>query len=170
MRSAKLQLLGPLAVATIVIAAEATAYLLAVSPTSPLVWYLNIEVFGIFQRSHYILSDRIPVPFLQLTAVALPLLLLVCCGLAWRRPLLVAAASNFSLLYVLFLVYAWHLVATPPLTAASLGPSWLYAAVPWSAFKLNAGPHLLLLSAMLTLSLLSSCASHAAYLRAIRKS
>jgi hypothetical protein len=158
-----------LVVAAMIAAAEAAAYALAQKPSSAFAWYLNLEVFGLFQRSHYVLSDRFAIPYFQLFGVALPILFLACFGAARRRPLMVAAASNLSLIYALFLAGAWHLVETPALVAASLDSSRLYAALSWSALTLSSGPHVLVLLAMLIPCLYSSAASHLFYLRAGRR-
>jgi hypothetical protein len=169
MQLAKMQLVGPFVVVAMIVAAEAAAYALVQTPSSALVWYLNIEVFGLFQRSHYVLSDRFALPYFQLVAVALPILFLACGGVVCRRLLLVATASNLSLIYALFLAYAWHLVETPALVAASLGSSPLYAALSWSALTLSSGPHLFVLLSALIPSLFSCAASHLVYLRAVRQ-
>ncbi len=169
MQLAKLQLVGPFVVAAMIIAAEAAAYALAQRPSSALAWYLNIEVFGLFQRGHYVLSDRFALPYFQLVGVALPILFLAGGGLACRGPLMVATASNLSLVYALFLAYAWHLVETPALVAASLGSPPLYAVLSWSAVTLSSGLHALILLTMLIASLFSCTASHLSYLRAVRQ-
>jgi hypothetical protein len=169
MRSAKSQLVGPIVVAVLIASAEAAAYALAEHPSSAFAWYLNLEVFGLFQRSHYVLSDRLAVPYLQLFGVALPILLLACVGAMLRRQLMVATASNLSLIYALFVAYAWHLVETPALAAASLESSRIYAALSWSALTLSSGPHVLVLLAMLIPCVYSSAASHLFYLRARRR-
>src|SRR5262245_26192603 len=96
MRLAKLQLIGPVALFVAIAAAEAAAYGLAQSPSSQTLWYVNIEVFGVFQRSHYHLSNYVDVQYLQLFAVALPLLCAGLVGYAVRQQLLLAVASNLS--------------------------------------------------------------------------
>jgi hypothetical protein len=168
-RLAKLQLIGPFVLSCTVIAAEAAAHALALKPSSVVAWYLNIEIFGIFQRSHYVLSDKLNLPYFQLLLVAVPILLLAGAGAVCRRPLMVAVASNLSLIYALFLAYAWHLVETPALVAASLGSSQIYSALSWSAFTLSSGPHGLVLMAMLIPALLSFAVSHLVYIRAVRR-
>lgn len=169
MHLAKSQLVGPLVVAAMIAAAEAAAFALAQKPSWGFAWYLNLEVFGLFQRSHYVLSDRFAIPYFQFFGVALPILFLACIGAMQRRPLMIAAASNLSLIYALFLACAWHLVETPALVAASLDSSRLYAALSWSALTLSSGPHVLVLLAMLIPCLYSSVASHLFYLRAVRQ-
>ena len=79
---AKLQLIGPFVLACTIIAAELATYLLAWMPSSELAWYLNLEVFGVFQRSHYILSERFSVPYFQMLFIAAPIMLLACGGFA----------------------------------------------------------------------------------------
>ena len=112
-RLAKLQLIGPLVIAFAIVAEEFATYLLAWNPSSEFAWYLNLKLFGIFQRSHYILSDHFGTPYFQLLFVAAPILLLALCGFAFRLRLPIAAASNLSFVYAFFLAYAWYSIETP---------------------------------------------------------
>src|SRR5262245_48279000 len=99
MRLAKLQLIGPVALFVAIAASEAAVYGLAQSPSSQALWYVNIELFGAFQRSHYLLSPYLDVHYLQLLAVALPLLAVALVGYALRHQFLLAIASNLSFVY-----------------------------------------------------------------------
>jgi hypothetical protein len=168
-RLAKLQLLGPLVLAAMIIAAEMAAEMLAINPSSSLAWYLNLELFGLFQRSHYVLSDRIGIPYFQLLFVALPILVLVCAGTLLRRRMMVALATNLSLVYVFFLGYSWRLVETPALFSASLGNPQSSATLSVSAWSLLSGPHVYPLLVMAVTSLLSFAATHLLYVRAVRQ-
>ena len=168
-RLAKLQLIGPLVLACTIAAAELAANFLAWMPSSEFAWYLNLEVFGVFQRSHYMLSDRFAVPYFQLWFVAAPILLLACSGFAFRQRLPVAAASNLSCVYVCFLAFVWQSVGAPPLRAASLTGAASDSAFNLSGLGLALGPHVFILTALLATSLLSFAASHAMYLGSVRE-
>lgn len=168
-RLAKLQLIGPLALACTVAAAELATKLLAWMPSSKLAWYLNLEVFGLFQRSHYILSNHFAVPYFQLLLVATPIAFLACCGFAFRQRLPIAIASNLGCVYVGFLAYTWQTVGAPPLQAASLTGAASDSPINLSGLALTLGPQVYVLAALLTTSLLSFAASHATYLSSVRK-
>ena len=79
-RLVKLQLLGPLTVFIAVLAAETAVCALAANPTSETLWYINLKLFGIFQKSHYIMSDLTTVPGSQLIFIALPIFATSCYG------------------------------------------------------------------------------------------
>ena len=164
----KLQLIGPFVLVITITAAEVAACVLAWEPSSATAWYLNINLFGIFQRSHYMLSGHFNIPYFQLLFVAVPILLLACAGLACHRSLLISISSNLSFVYAMFLSYAWYLIETPSLQAASLAGSEYYRALRWSALSLSAGPNVYVLAALFIASLLSFSASHLFYLHAMR--
>ena len=166
-RLAKLQLFGPIVLAMTIVAAELATQLLALKPSSMLAWYLNIEIFGMFQRSHYVLGNFFGVPYLQLAFVAIPLLLLCSIGLVVRRPLVIAITSHFGFVYACFVAYTWFLVGTPSLQAASLTQSQIVSVVSLSASNLPTGPQLAVMLALLVTSLLSFAGSHVHYLRAV---
>jgi hypothetical protein len=159
-RLAKLQLIGPVALFGAVLAAEAAAWALAYSPSSELLWYINLEWFAAFQRSHYILSDNfsayISMNYFQLVAIALPLLLLALVGCASRRQLPLAAASNLSLVYTVFLAYAWFDMARVPKSASI------------ASISIPSGPDLYLFLILTGASVVSFVISHVLYLRAVR--
>src|SRR6266853_5284318 len=98
-RLAKLQLVGPVALFGMVLGAEVAAWALVYSPSSELLWYLNLKWFAAFQRSHYTLSGFFGMHYLQLLAIGLPLLLLALLGYAYQRRFPLAAASNLSFVY-----------------------------------------------------------------------
>lgn len=168
-RLAKLQLIGPLVLSFSIMAGELASYALALKPSSQWAWYLNLEIFSIFQRSHYVLSDRFDIPYFQLIFVAIPILLLVAGGTVFRRPLAVAAASNLSLVYAVFLAYAWYLVEAPPPLTASLTGSPYLSTLTLSASSLTSGPRAIVFVALLISALLSFGVSHFLYFRAMRR-
>ena len=152
-RLGQLQLLGPVASFLAVVAAESAAYALAAIPTSETLWYVNLKLFGIFQKSHYVVSDFIAVPASQLVFIALPIFALACYGSARNRTLPLAIASNLSFVYASFLAFSWFRIERLPLLQASLAP----IAIP-------SGATLFTLSVLLGCSLLSFVVSHLLYL------
>jgi hypothetical protein len=156
-RPATLQLLGPLTLFLMGLAAESAAYALAADPTSETLWYVNLKLFGVFQRSHYVLSDFLGVPWSQFIVVTLPIFVIAGYGYVRRRMLPLAVASNLSLLYALFLGFSWYRIERPPSLLASLAP----IAIP-------SGSTLSMLSVLLGASLVSFVVSHLVYFRAIR--
>lgn len=151
-----------------IVAEELATYLLAWRPSSEFAWYLNLKFFGIFQRSHSVLSEHIGIPYLQLLFVAVPILFLVWSGSALRLRLPIAIASNLSLAYAFFLAYAWYVIDAPSRPAASLVATAYASVANFSAPSLTSGPHLYVLAALLISSLFSFGASHLLYLRAVR--
>jgi hypothetical protein len=117
----KLQFLGPLALFAATLCAELAARALQYAPSSELLWFINLRIFGIFQRSHALLSLLVPIDGFQLFGLALPIFLLACLGLVtkWRLPFTVA--THLSPLYAGFLVLSWQ-VGVPTSTQASLVP------------------------------------------------
>jgi len=168
-RLAKLQLFGPFVLAITIIAAELAAYLLAAKPSSTLAWYLNIEIFGMFQRSHSVLGNFFGVQYLQLTFVAIPMLALCALSLACRHRLVIAITSHLSFIYACFVAYTWFLIGSPSLHAASLAQSQIVSIVNLPTLNLPAGPQLAVMLMLLVTSLLSFAGSHVHYLRALRQ-
>src|SRR3982750_2215810 len=87
----QLQFLGPLALFAATLCAELAARALQYAPSSELLWFVNLKMFGIFQRSDAVLSYYVPivsyyVPIdgFQLFGLALPIFALACLGLAAR--------------------------------------------------------------------------------------
>jgi hypothetical protein len=119
-RLAKLQFFGPVAVLLTVGAAEAAAFALARIPTSETLWYLNLKIFEVFQKSHYLLNPALNLPYSQFFLIALPLFAIATYGLLAKRAFPLALASQLSFIYAAFLLYCGVIGQTPPLTA-SLG-------------------------------------------------
>jgi hypothetical protein len=155
-RLAKLQLVGPATLFAAVLAAEAATFALAQVPSSEALWYVNLRLFGIFQKSHYVLSAFIDAEYFQLFCIALPLFFAACCGVALKRPLMLAIASNLSLIYAIFLPFCWYVWETSP-QQASLG----FTSMPFGADSV-------LCLVLVVSSVLSFGVSHAVYVRALR--
>jgi len=154
-RLAKLQLVGPATLFAAVLAAEAANFALAKMPSSEALWYVNLRFFGIFQKSHYVLSAFVDIEYSQLFCIALPLFLAACCGFALKRPLMLAIASNLSMVYAIFLPCCWYVWETSP-QQASLGFTSM-------AF----GAEYVLCLVVVASSVLSFGVSHAVYVRAL---
>ena len=152
----KLQFLGPLVVFVTTLCAELAARALAYDPSSELLWFVNLRLFGIFQRSYSVLGDAVRIPGVQLFGLALPIFLLACYGLFARRRLPLALASNLSVGYAAFLLLAWQSPVRTT-TQASLGP----IAVP-------SGAGFYVLTGILGGCVLSCTISHLLYLCARR--
>jgi hypothetical protein len=104
----RLQLVGPALLFAALLGADAAAYALATYPSSALLWRINLGVFGIFQKADYVLSAFVPVAYFQLAFIGAPLAALALAGVALRRRLLLALASNLSFAYSAFLLCAWY--------------------------------------------------------------
>ena len=169
-RLAKLQLIGPMVLAAVIATEELATYLLASHPSSEFAWYLNLNVFRMFQRSHYIFSDHISVPYVQLLFVGLPVIVLATAGATFRIRLLSAVASNLSLVYVFMLAYAWYSFETPTSRAASLVGIGFNDTWGSSSFDFTPGAHVYVFAALLIPTLFSFAASHLIYLRVLRES
>jgi hypothetical protein len=151
----KLQFLGPLALFVATLSAEIAARALEYAPSSKILWFINLRMFGIFQRSHAMLSGH--VAGLQLFGIALPIFALACFGLVARSRLPLAVATQLSAGYASFLVLSWQ-VGMPATTQASLGP----IAVP-------TGAGFYVLATIVGACLLSCVLSHLVYLLAVRE-
>jgi hypothetical protein len=152
----KLQFLGPLALFVAALSAELAARALAYAPSSELLWFVNLKMFGIFQRSYYMLSELVSMQGFQLFGIALPIFLLACYGLTAGRRLPLALASNLSFGYAALLLFSWQ-TPGPPTTQASLG-----------TIAMPTGAGFYVLAGILGTSLLSFAISHLLYLRAAR--
>jgi hypothetical protein len=162
MRLAKLQVVGPVCLFVAVLGAEGAAWALSHLPSSEILWFVNLRVFGIFQKSHYLLSSHVGIQYLQFFIV-MPMFVTACLGLVFNcRPLL-PLASNLSFLYVAFLAYAWYLVESSP-QAASLATASYHSAI----MTMPSGSDLCMFMALLAATLPSFAASHIAYFRAVR--
>ena len=120
----KLQFLGPLALFATTLCAELAARALQYAPSSELLWFINLRMFGIFQRSYAILSmwsDVVPIDGFQYFGLALPTFafVLACVGLAAKSRLPFTVATHLSVAYAGFLVLSWQ-VGAPTVTQASL--------------------------------------------------
>jgi len=152
----RLQVLGPVAVFAAVFVAEAAAFALSQFPTSEFLWRVNLELFGVFQKSQYLLGPISAVPFSQLLVIALPLLALAIYGLLSRRELALAIASNLSLVYTAFLILAGMSWRPHSLAASAAGIAAPVSSAGYIPFVLVA------------VSLLSAAIAHAGYFRRLR--
>jgi hypothetical protein len=154
-RIVKLQILGPIAVLLGAGAAEAAAWGLAQMPNSETLWFLNLKVFAIFQKGHYVLNPLVHIPYSQLLLVAVPLFALAAYGYFGQRSFILAVASNLSFVYAAFLLLL-GMVPDAPAHAASL-----------ASIAIPAGPKLFLPLALVAASLVSFFVSHFQYLFAV---
>src|SRR6476660_9783064 len=90
----KLQFLGPLALFAATLSAELAAQALSYAPGSEFLWFVNLRMFGIFQRSYGLLSDFVSIPGFQLFGIAVPIFAVACLGLVGRSRILLATASH----------------------------------------------------------------------------
>jgi hypothetical protein len=150
----KLQFLGPLALFLATLSAEIAARALEYAPRSELLWFINLRMFGIFQRSYAALSDYVALDSFQLFGIALPIFALACAGLLVRSRLPLAISTHLSVGYAAFLVLSWQ---TPGAPTASL-----------RAIAVPSGAGLYVLTGILGASLLSFTLSHLLYFRAVR--
>ena len=158
-RLLNLQLAGPASLLLAVAAADSAAWALSQSPSSALLWYLNLEVFSLFRRSRWVLSDVGSLPFAQLLLIAGPLALVALMGTILRRNLLMGIASNLSFVYASFLLFSWYAWSSyGTVSSASL-----------SAVHVPTGGSLYLFLVLLAASVASFSASHLFYIRALRK-
>jgi hypothetical protein len=153
----KLQFLGPLALFAAALCAELAARALQYAPSSELLWFINLRMFGIFQRSHALLSAFVAVDGFQFFGIALPIFVLACVGLAAQSRPLFTVSTHLSVVYAGFLVLSWQ-VGEPTLRQASLVP----VAVP-------SGAGLYVMGTILGTCLLSFAITHLLYLRAVRQ-
>src|SRR5258708_15851913 len=120
-RLLKLQFLGPFALFVATLCAVLAARALQYAPSSEFLWFVNLKMFGIFQRSDAVLSYYVPIDGFQLFGLALPIFVLACYGLAARSRPLFTVATHLSVVYAFFLVVSWQ-IGVPSVTQASLGP------------------------------------------------
>jgi hypothetical protein len=152
-----LQFLGPVALFSAVLAAEAAAYALTQDPSSEWLWYLNLKWFSMFQQSHYSLKNHLGIDCEQLFCVALPLFAAGCIGVAIKRSLILAISSNLSFVYIGFVFYVW-LRANTRAEQASLSV----------VLDSSPNPDLIVLAVLVALSLLSFVVSHIAFIQRAR--
>jgi hypothetical protein len=157
---AVLQFVGPGVIFVGVSAAEFAAYALDRFPSSPTLWYINLELFGIFQKSHEHIGAFITIGNSELLLIAIPLSALALVGSFFRISLLIALASNLSCLYASFLAYVWYANAYLPREAG------LFSSMSVTGSSLGASA--IVCSLMLVPTFLSLCASHIMYIGLIR--
>ncbi|MCP1834184.1 hypothetical protein J2R76_002521 [Bradyrhizobium sp. USDA 4532] len=153
----KLQFLGPCVLFAATLCAEIAAQALQYSPSSELLWFINLRIFSIFQRSHALLSGYVSIDAFQLFGVALPLFVLACLGLAARARLAFTVATHLSAGYAGFLVYAWQ-AGVPTAAQATLG-----------SIAIPPGAGLYVMATILGACLLSFAITHLLYFRDVGK-
>jgi hypothetical protein len=153
----KLQFLGPLALFAATLCAELAARALQYSPTSEFLWFVNLKIFGIFQRSDAFLSWFVAMEGFQFYAIALPIFLLACLGLATKTRLPFTVATHLSVVYAAFLVLSWQ-AGVPDTKLASLVP-----------ISVPTGPGLYLMAVILGTCLLSCVVTHLIYFLFVQK-
>ena len=117
----KLQFLGPFALFAATLCAELAARALQYAPSSEILWFINLRMFGIFQRSDAVLSYFVAIDGFQLFGLALPIFALACFGLATRCRLPFTVATHLSVVYAGFLVLSWQ-TGLQTVTQASVRP------------------------------------------------
>jgi hypothetical protein len=150
------QFLGPLVLFVATLSAELAARALAYAPSSATLWYLNLEVFGLFRRSQSALSYYINIDGFPLFGIALPIFALACVGLLMRSRLPLAMAAQFAVGYATFLLFSWH------------GPGQSAALASLRMIWAPSGENFYMLAGILGSCLLSSVISHVLYLRGDR--
>ncbi len=160
----KLQFLGPLALFVATLCAELAARALQYAPSSELLWFINLRMFGIFQRSYAWLSYFEVSDGFQLFGLALPIFVLACFGLAAKSRVSFTVATHLSAAYAGFLVLSWQ-VGVPSVTHASLGP----ITVPSGFGAVPSGVGLYVMATILGTCLLSFAITHLLYFRAVRE-
>jgi hypothetical protein len=155
-RLTKLQLLGPVVLLVAVFAAEIAAAALAQWPSSGLLWRANLQWFQAFQKTHYALSAYEDISYSQLWLVAIPLVTIAYGGIALKRPLLLAIASNLSFVYASFVLYAGYVYEQ----------SWREASL--SLMTVSSSPDFVICFVLIVASFLSFAVSHLYYIRAVR--
>src|SRR6476619_1036930 len=108
----KLQFLGPCALFAATLCAELAARALQYAPSSELLWFINLRVFGIFQRSYAMLSYFGVTDGFRFFGLALPSFVLACCGVAAKSRLSFTVSSRLSAAYAGFLVFFCNDTAT----------------------------------------------------------
>ena len=151
----RLQFLGPLALFVATLCAELAALALQYAPSSEVLWFVNLKMFGIFQRSHAVLSYFVTIDGFQLFGVALPIFLLACVGLGAKSRPLFTVATHLSAVYAGFLIFCWQL-GVPTAQQASLVP----IAIP-------SGAGLYVMATILGTCLLSFAVTHLLYFRLV---
>ena len=152
----KLQFLGPFALFVATLCAELAAHALQYFPSSEFLWFVNLRIFGIFQRSCALLSEFVAIDGFQFFGIALPIFVLACFGLIAKSRLPFTVATHLSAAYAAFLVQSWQ-IGVPTLKQASL----VSIAVP-------PGAGLYVMATILGTCLLSCGVTHLLYFRFVR--
>src|SRR4051812_44352886 len=160
----KLQFLGPLALFATTLGAELAARGLEFAPRSELLWFINLRMFGIFQRSDAVLSYFVPIEGFQLFGIALPIFVLACIGLATKLRLPFTIATHLSVICAWFLLNSWQ-IGVPEVTQASLGP----IAIPSGVGAIPSGVGLYVTAMILGACFLSFAITHLLYFRAVQR-
>ena len=161
-RLARLQIIGPLTLLVALAAAEGAAWALSMSPTSEWLWFINLKIFGLFQKSYYLIGEVIPFSYAQLT-IAFALASGAIVGAVFRNRLLLSLTSNLSFFFVCATGYA-------AATMDSFSPAAAMNAVAVTPARLVLphGTDAWVLLALLAATLPSVVVSHLAYIRAAR--
>jgi hypothetical protein len=149
----RLQIAGPISIICAISCAEIGALALASWPTSPFLWYVNLELFRPIQYSGIGMTPWLG-DFEFAVCIAISLLGLVSAGLFLRSRMPLAIASNFGLIYSFCLLYGSYAASE-----AAISPGLKLSAL-WS-------PSAFLAIVVLLISFLSSAVSHRSYLREI---
>jgi hypothetical protein len=154
-RYARLQLLGPVIAVAGLLASECASQALAHAPSSPVVWFLSEDLFGLFRNSRRFLDADSGIAESPLLPIGLGLLSMAGYGFLCGRRLVLALASNLNAIYVSSLLCT--------------GCGWWTAAGALATMGRPPSSGGLAIGAVLAAtSLVSSLASHVAYLYAIR--
>jgi hypothetical protein len=137
--------------------AELAARALQYAPSSELLWFINLKVFGIFQRSDALLSYLVAIDGFQFFGVALPIFVIACFGLAAKSRPLFTVATHLSVVYAGLLVLSWQ-VGAPTLRQASL-----------TTIAVPSGVGLYVMATILATCLLSFAVTHLLYFCAVGK-
>jgi hypothetical protein len=152
----KLQFLGPFVLFVATLSAELAARALAFKPSSETLWYLNLEVFRLFQRSHSALAAYVDIDGFQLFGIALPIFALACAGLLMRSRLPLAMSAQFAVGYAAFLLFSWQ------------GPAQSTVQASLRVIAVPSGENFYMIVAILGSCLFSCVISHVLYLRGDR--
>jgi hypothetical protein len=167
-RAFKLQFLGPLALFATTLCAELAARALEYAPSSELLWFINLRMFGIFQRSYAALGNMGQILSIegfqycgerfQYFGLALPtfVFVLASVGLAAKCRLPLTVATHLSAAYAGFLVLSWQ-VGVPTTKQASL-----------VSIPVPSGPGLYVMGTIVGTCLLSFAVTHLVYLGFVR--
>jgi hypothetical protein len=161
-RLARFQIIGPLALLAAMATAEGAAWALSQMPTSELLWFINLQLFGLFQKSNYLVGELVAFPYAQL-AIAAVLGAAAVAGAAFRSRLALSIASNLSFFFVCATGYAAATMDSFAPAAAANGTAQALVQI-----VLPHGADAWLLLILLAVTLPSFVISHLIYIRAAR--